>query len=71
MAAALPLALFVLQEAVQAIPAIEAELRTLFARPAITAADWQALHARLAAKDYFAYVPASTLPLMLQRVPTV
>jgi len=57
----LPLALFVLQEAIKYEPALEAEIRALFAKPEITAADWIALRLRVANKTYADYVPESAL----------
>jgi len=56
------LAIFILQEAVQNAPAIYAELQKLFTKSDPTPEDWADLRARVKAKDYRAYVPATALP---------
>jgi hypothetical protein len=67
----LPLALFILQEAIQNEPGIEAAIRALFAKPAITADDWKALRAKVASKSYADYVPDSALPQLAAPAPTI
>lgn len=61
----LPIALFILQEAIKNEPAIESAIRGLFGKAEITAADWQALRAQIATKSYANYVPDSALTLPL------
>lgn len=56
------LAIFALSEAIKQYPHIAADIRAVLSKENPTAEDWQALHDRIAATDYFKYVPASTLP---------
>ena len=56
------LAMFVIQEAIKAEPAIAAVLRDLFNKADPTPEDWAATRARIASKSYRDYVPQSDLP---------
>jgi hypothetical protein len=58
---ALALALFLIEEGIKEEPALAADLRDLFNKTDPTAADWDALHAKVAAKTYRDYVPATAL----------
>ena len=49
------------QEAVTLAPGIVADLQTIFNNPNPTPADWEALRAKVLAKTYADYVPASAL----------
>lgn len=50
------------QEAVTLAPGIVADLQTIFNNPNPTPADWEALRAKVLAKTYADFVPASALP---------
>jgi hypothetical protein len=50
------------QEAIALEPSILTDLQTLFANPAPTPADWEALRQTVLSKTYGSYVPASALP---------
>lgn len=59
---ALQLALFVLEAAIRAEPAVAAEIQNLLSKDNPTAEDWTTLRARIERKSYRDYVPASLLP---------
>jgi hypothetical protein len=61
METAVQLAIFAIEEAIKEEPAIAAALKDIFTKADPTAADWAALRARIAAKDYADYVPDSAL----------
>lgn len=54
--------IFALGEAIKAYPQIAADVSALLSKESVTAADWQALHDKVASQDYFAFVPGSSLP---------
>lgn len=58
---ALQLGLLVIEEAIKYSPQIAAEIQKLFTKADPTPADWDALRARVLAKSYEDYVPASSL----------
>lgn len=58
----LQLGLFLLQEGIKYEPAIAAELQQLFSKGVPTEDEWNALHAKVAAKSYRDYVPDTGLP---------
>ena len=58
----IPLAIFGLQELIKAAPGLYAELSTLFSKKTPpTDAEWAALLAKVTAKSYKDYVPATDL----------
>lgn len=59
--AIISLIISLVEEAVKLEPEIVAELQTIFGNPNPTPADWQALRAKVLAKSYADYVPASAL----------
>ena len=59
--AALSLALFIVQEGIKDAPGLIAALKAIFATADPTAADWEALRAKVMAKSYADYVPDSAL----------
>ena len=59
---ALTLALFLVEEGIKLEPSIAAELKALLEKTDPTPADWDALRAKVMAKSYADYVPASALP---------
>jgi hypothetical protein len=56
------LLLFALGEAVKMCPQLKSDIQAILAKDNPTPADWAALRAKIAASDYFTYVPASSLP---------
>lgn len=50
-----------LEEAIKEEPAIVAEFQSIFSKPNPTPDDWAALRAKVLAKNYADYVPASAL----------
>jgi hypothetical protein len=56
------MAIWLLQELIQHEPEIAAEVKALLTKADPTDADWDALHAKVHAKSYADYVPASALP---------
>lgn len=59
--AVLQLVFFILEEAIKEEPALVADLQGIFSKANPTAADWAALRAKVGAKSYADYVPASAL----------
>jgi hypothetical protein len=59
--AALSIALFIVQEAIKDAPGLIAALKAIFTTADPTAADWDALRAKVLAKSYADYVPDSAL----------
>ena len=59
--AAIALIIQLVEEAIKITPAAYADFQTIFSNPNPTPADWAALRAKVLAKDYAAYVPASDL----------
>lgn len=57
----LQLALFAIEEGIKLEPGIAAAISSMFAKGDPTPADWAALRAKVAAKNYSDYVPASAL----------
>lgn len=57
-AIALPLIQQILKEA----PHLKADFQALFSKDAVTDADWDALHKRIASQSYADLVPDSSLP---------
>src|SRR6266404_855040 len=57
------LAIFIVEEAIKAEPAIAAMLQQLFNKADPTPADWAQLRAAVAGKSYGDYVPDSALPV--------
>ena len=55
------LIIFGLSEVIRQFPAIRDQLAELFSKDNPTPEDWQALHDRIAATDYFKHVPDSAL----------
>lgn len=51
-----------IEEAVAQTPAIIADIQAIFNNPSPTPADWEALRAKVLAKTYADFVPASALP---------
>jgi hypothetical protein len=70
----LQLALFAIEEGIKLEPGIAAAIRSMFAQGDPTPADWNALRAKVAAKKYSDYVPASALtpatPVTIVQLPT-
>lgn len=58
----IPVLLFALQEAIKLEPQIADGIRQLLTKGEPSDADWEALHAKYAAKSYWDYVPGSALP---------
>ena len=56
------LGLFVIEEAIKEEPAIAAAIRDMFSKGDPIPDDWKALRAKVAAKKYSDYVPATILP---------
>ncbi len=54
--------LSLLETAIQDSPEIVTDLKAIFNNPNPTPADWEALRAKVLAKSYADYVPASALP---------
>jgi hypothetical protein len=57
----LQLALFILQEFIKNEPAIAGEIKSLFTKADPTPNDWHALRARILARSYESFVPATAL----------
>lgn len=57
----LQLIIFVIEQAVQQVPAFVSDLRAIFAAGTPTAADFAALRAKVASESYAQFVPASAL----------
>jgi hypothetical protein len=55
------MALSVLEKIVSMFPGIAVDLKAIFNNPSPTPADWQAIKAKVKAKSYADYVPASAL----------
>jgi hypothetical protein len=49
------------QELIKLSPALITEFQFIFSNPNPTVADWEALRAKISAKSYWDYVPASDL----------
>jgi hypothetical protein len=60
--AAIALIISLVEEAVKEEPAIQADIVNIFTKSNPTPADWEALRAKVLAKGYGDYVPASQLP---------
>jgi hypothetical protein len=60
---ALVLIFSLVEEAIKIAPQVETDLAGIFSTANPTPADWEALRAKVLAKGYFDYVPASQLPL--------
>lgn len=60
--ATIQLIIFALSELVKAYPQIRADIQGVLNKETPTAEDWIALRSRIAAEDYFKFVPASALP---------
>jgi hypothetical protein len=58
----LSLIIWGIQQLIQHEPEIAADIKALMTKADPTDADWQTLHAKVLAKGYFDYVPASALP---------
>jgi hypothetical protein len=56
------LILSLVEEAIKDTPGIVADLQTIFSNPNPSAADWEALRAKVLSKSYGDYVPATALP---------
>ena len=59
--AMISLIISLVEQAITEAPAVYADLQAIFSNPAPTAADWEALRAKVLAKTYADYVPASAL----------
>lgn len=62
MSQALPLALFIIQEAIKAAPELAAELSELLAKPEPTDQDWDQFRQRVSARTYRSFVPDTKIP---------
>lgn len=60
--ALISLIISLVEEAIKQAPGVYADLQSIFSNPSPTPADWQALRAKVLAKTYADYVPASALP---------
>jgi hypothetical protein len=60
--ATLALIVGLVEEAIKEAPALKADLHNLFSNANPTPADWEALRAKVLARGYHDYVPASDLP---------
>ncbi len=60
--AMLALILSLVEEAIAVTPGVIDDLKLIFNNPDPTPADWEALRAKVLAKSYADYVPASALP---------
>ena len=60
--ALLALIVSLIEEAVKVAPGVAEDLRLIFENPSPVPADWEALRAKVLAKSYADYVPASALP---------
>ena len=68
-AAAIQLALFIIEEGIKLEPSIAAEIKALLNKADPTAADWADLRAKVLV-TYESYVPATALPETLPTTPT-
>ena len=60
--ALLALIVSLIEEAVKVAPGVAEDLKLIFENPSPVPADWEALRAKVLAKSYADYVPASALP---------
>jgi hypothetical protein len=56
------LVISLVEEAIKDTPALVEDLKAIFSNPNPSPADWEALRAKVLAKSYADYVPASALP---------
>lgn len=67
--ALIQLAILVIEEAMKQGPALVADMKAVFAKGNPTPEDFAALRAKVAAEDYFKFVPQSDLPGNVTKIP--